>query len=190
MVTCPRDGLQGSAIVDSMYGPENAGPATRMLSCSPRDAVGEAVVATEEFCHDRGLNPWQTYVWSWTCSNWVNLHHSPPQLPEWIADSRRYGSQIGKVLVTLMPWHYLGSLGSLPSLRELWQAVWLAGSRTTSPWHGFCNVAFGSSASAMELPSTLSTMATIGSAAINKPTQRTNCRQAQLRVRSPKPYTP
>ena len=38
------------------------------------------------------------------------------------SESKRYGSQIGKVLVTLMPWHYLGSLGSLPSLRELWQA--------------------------------------------------------------------
>lgn len=131
MVTCPRDGLQGSAYVDSIYGPENAGPATHMLSCSPRDAVGEVVGALDEFCHDRGLNPRQTYVW--TCSLCVNLHRSPPPLPERIADFRRYGSQIGKVLVILMPWHYPGSLGSLPSLCELWQALRLADSSTTSP---------------------------------------------------------
>ena len=49
--TCHLEVDDSATAEDSIYGPENAGPATHMLSCSPRDAVGEVVGALEEFCH-------------------------------------------------------------------------------------------------------------------------------------------
>jgi len=109
-VVCPRDGKPGAAYVDSIRGPEAAGPATHMLSYTWGYAIGDVVGALVRYCEEHGLPLARTYVW--ICCLCVNQH----RVKEAVAagetvpfeDFRNaFESQvrgIGRVLALMAPW--------------------------------------------------------------------------------------
>lgn len=101
---CPRDGGVGAAIVDSLVGEDNVGPANIMLSFNSENSVGDIVDTVWDYCFYNNLNPKRTYIWtSFLCNN----HHRPSK-------SEYDGSHVRESYLSLCQRIY--SIGSVLSI--------------------------------------------------------------------------
>mmetsp|Transcript_101382 Transcript_101382/g.295361 ORF Transcript_101382/g.295361 Transcript_101382/m.295361 type:complete len:904 (+) Transcript_101382:97-2808(+) len=109
-VLCPRDGMLGSAYVDTVHGEDNVGRATHMLSYTWAYRVGDIVDALTAYCERGGLTPARTYVWMCCfCINQRKVRDATGtgQVVPFEQFSREFGDRvrcIGHVLALMSPW--------------------------------------------------------------------------------------
>eukprot|EP00927_Polykrikos_kofoidii_P072066 TRINITY_DN68224_c0_g1_i1.p1 TRINITY_DN68224_c0_g1~~TRINITY_DN68224_c0_g1_i1.p1 ORF type:complete len:799 (+),score=119.65 TRINITY_DN68224_c0_g1_i1:225-2621(+) len=109
-VTCPRDGRKGAAYVDSVYGDDNAGISTFMLSFSWGYTVSDISATLVQHCNVKDLDQKRTYIWLCCCC--INQHRVRDMqaageivpFEEFKSTFAERVTNIGHVLAMMAPW--------------------------------------------------------------------------------------
>jgi len=151
-VRCPRDGQMGSAYIDAISGPNEAGLATLMLSYTWGYSVQDVQDSLLDFCKRFDLTPERTYVW--ICCFCINQHKvraasSVGRTIPFEEFQKEFGFRVRKVnhLVALMsPWDKPNYLKRVWCDFELYTAITeevavsiiMPPAQTTSYHHAIC----------------------------------------------------
>lgn len=108
---CPRDSRMGAAYVDAIYGVNDAGLATFMLSYTWGYTIGDVVDTLAQHCSDASLDRCNTFVW--ICCLCINQHRvkEAQAAGEVIPFERfeaEFGSRvtdIGHIVAMMASWH-------------------------------------------------------------------------------------
>ena len=141
--TCPRDGMMGSAYVDTLVDAAEVGRATALLSYSWGYKATEVSAALSSWAVRTDRSPTHTYIW--ICSLCLNQYRMADNDVEQDLQ-KEFGDRvvaIGRILPMLEPWDDPGYVKRAWCLFELYTAIRQAPPRRRGRHHPVANAGAG-----------------------------------------------